>query len=92
MARAYACDRCGKLFKSKDLNYHVDVILECNTRYPLAFGRSDSNDALQICPKCRASFQKWWDDGAVNKTTDPQYKYVTTLYEAPEEAEDETDN
>ena len=83
MARAYVCDRCGDFFKSKDFIYHVDIILECNNCYPLTFGRSDSNDVLQICPKCRASFQKWWDEGAAHKTT--EYLHKCTLYEVPEE-------
>lgn len=88
MAKAYACDRCGDLFKSKDLNYHVDVVLECNVPFPMTFCKSNGNEILSLCPKCRAGFQKWWNEEAVNKTTDFKYKYVNTLYETEEDSND----
>lgn len=85
MGKAYVCDRCGKLFRKDDLSLHVDVILENKIGFPLAFGRTDNNEVLQICPKCRASFQKWWDEGAVYKTTEPNLVNIHPLYEVDED-------
>lgn len=88
MARAYACDRCGDLFKSEDYSDAVPVVLENGTPFSIDFG--NANIYISICPKCRAGFQKWWDTDAVRKTTDPNCPpIVNTLYEENERYEDE---
>lgn len=90
MARAFACDRCGDLFKNEDREDKVRVVLENGNPYSMFFG--DESGYLTICPKCRASFQKWWDTNAVRKTTDPDCPpIVHTLYQANEEYESEVD-
>lgn len=84
MAKAYACDRCGELFKQSDYEYSVPIVLENNKEHNVDFG--DSHTYVSLCPKCRASFQKWWDTDAVHKTTDYDCSpMVHTLYEANEE-------
>lgn len=88
MAKAYACDRCGDLFKNEDHESKISVVLENGTPFGLDFG--NSNVFISLCPKCRASFQKWWDIDAVHKTTDSDCPpIVHNLYEANEEYEDE---
>ena len=88
MARAYSCDRCGKLFKMEDYESSVPVILENGTPFCIYFGNVSTY--ISLCPKCRAGFQKWWDTDAVRKTTDSNCPpMVHTLYEANEEYEDE---
>jgi len=90
MARAFACDRCGKLFKNEDHEDNVPVVLENGTPFSIVFG--DGSIYVSLCPTCRAGFQKWWDTDAVRKTTDPNCPpIVHTLYEANEEYESEVD-
>ena len=83
MAKAYACDRCGELFRESDSSDYVPVITESNVLFNARF-INIAGTSLSLCPECRASFQKWWDDGAVHKTTEPKHQYVETLYEADE--------
>lgn len=88
MARAYACDRCGDLFRSEDRCDTVPVVLENGTPFSIDFG--NANVYTSLCPKCRAGFQKWWDEGAARKTTDPNCPpIVNTLYEKNEEYEED---
>ena len=83
MARAYSCDRCGDLFKSSEYDERVSVIMENGTPFRVGFGNTQVY--ISLCPKCRASFQKWWDTDAVHKTTDPDHpRLVDTLYEEDE--------
>ena len=91
MARAFACDRCGNLFKNEDHEDKVSVVLEDGAPFGIEFGDA-SIYVLSLCPKCRASFQRWWDTDAVHKTTDPNCPpIVHTLYETNEEYESEVD-
>ena len=82
MAKAYACDRCGELFKQCECSFTIPVVLESDREYDMDLGNTQTY--ISLCPKCRAEFQKWWDDGAVHKTTDSQHQYMTTLYEVDE--------
>ena len=68
MARAYSCDRCGKLFKQKDYENIVPVVLENGIPFGIYFG--NANIYISLCPECRKGFQKWWDVDAVNKITE----------------------
>lgn len=86
MAKAYACDRCDELFRESDFSDYVPVILKNDVQFNARF-INISGTQLALCPKCRASFQKWWDEGAVHKTTEPRYQYVETLYEVDEGGE-----
>lgn len=81
MGRAYTCDRCGKLFKKEDWADKVSVILENGNPFGIDFGNTQLY--ISLCPKCRAEFQKWWDEGAYCKTT--EHQCVKTLYEEDEE-------
>lgn len=83
MAKAYACDRCGELFKQSEYKDGVSVILENGTPFCINFG----DEYVHLCPKCRAGFQKWWDTDAIRKTTDDIHR--CNIYEVPEENEDE---
>ena len=83
MAKAYACDRCGELFKLCEHSVTIPVILESNKKYDMDLG--DTQTYISLCPKCRAEFQKWWDEGAAHKTTEPVHQDVTTLYEVTNE-------
>ena len=78
MARAYACDRCGVLFKQNEFDDTIIVVLENNKEFCVDLG--DTRTYISLCPKCRASFQKWWDEEAVHKTTEA-HSGVNTLYE-----------
>lgn len=84
MAKAYACDRCGGLFKESDYSLKIPVILESDQESHIYF--QNISAYISLCPKCRAGFQKWWDEDAAHKTT--EYLHKCTLYEVPEE-EDE---
>jgi len=87
MARAYACDRCGDLFKNEDHEDKVPVVLENGTPFGIELG--NATIYVSLCPKCRAGFQKWWDTDAVRKTTDSDCPpIVHTLYDVDKE-EDE---
>lgn len=81
MAKAYSCDRCGKLFKREHFADKVSVILENGNPFGICLGNASAY--LSLCPTCRAGFQKWWDEGAEFKTT--EVSCVTTLYEEDEE-------
>lgn len=82
MARAYACDRCGELFKQREYSVTVPVVLESDREFDIDFGNGQIY--ISLCPKCRASFQKWWDESAAHKTTEDPHQQLT-LYEAPVE-------
>ena len=84
MARAYACDRCGKLFPCTDFEETVPVVLESDREFYIDFG--NTSVYISLCPTCRKSFQKWWDEGAMRKTTDGIHR--CNIYEVPED-EDE---
>lgn len=79
MGKAYVCDHCGELFKKNDYSGTVPVVLESHVPFYLAFVNT-CNEYISLCPKCRASFQKWWDQEAVHKTTEAR-SGVNTLYE-----------
>ena len=66
MAKAYACDRCGELFKESDYNSFSPVILDDGALFYLRFVNINSTQ-LAICPKCEESFRKWWNEDATNK-------------------------
>lgn len=86
MAKAYSCDRCGKLFKREHFADKVSVILENGNPFGICLGNASAY--LSLCPTCRAGFQKWWDEEAVFKTTDKDGNCppcVKTLYEVDEE-------
>lgn len=83
MAKAYACDRCGKLFKQSEYSQEVPVVLESDREFYVDLGNSQTY--ISLCPKCRAGFQKWWDEGAARKTTDGVHR--CNIYEVPEEDE-----
>lgn len=69
MAKAYACDRCGNLFKQSEHEDKVRVLLENGNNFGITFGNTQVY--ISLCPKCRTGFQKWWDIDAVNKITEP---------------------
>lgn len=85
MAKAYACDRCGELFRNSEYKDTVPVVLESDQELNVSL----ENDRvyISICPKCMTSFQKWWDTGAFHKTTDSKHK--CNIYEVPEEDDNE---
>lgn len=86
MGRAFACDRCGDLFKNEDHEDKIPVVLEGGM--PFSLGLEYANIYISLCPKCRAGFQKWWDTDAVHKTTDPDCPpMVETLYKVDNEDE-----
>lgn len=85
MGKAYVCDRCGELFKQRDYDDAVPVVLENDQEIHTSFGNSQIY--VSLCPKCRIGFQKWWDSGAAYKTTDGIHK--CNIYEVPEEDNDE---
>ena len=59
MARAYKCDRCGKLFESYDHNlnptkdHSEDYILEIKRKGRYSFDRDRCYD---LCPNCYKKF------------------------------------
>lgn len=81
MANAYACDRCGNLFRKEGFADSVPVILENGDLFNIAFGNLNTY-IVTLCPKCRAGFQKWWDESAYYRTIDHQG--AKTLYEEDE--------
>ena len=85
MAKAYSCDRCGELFRMSDYDDAVPVVLESDREFNIDFG--DTRTYISLCPKCRKSFQKWWDEGAACKTTDGIHR--CNIYELSEEAKNE---
>lgn len=85
MAKAYACDRCGELFKQIDYEDTVPVVLESDQEINISLDHPRLY--ITICPTCRKSFQKWWDEGAARKTTDGIHQ--CNIYEVPEEAKNE---
>lgn len=85
MAKAYVCDRCGKLFKQIDFEGDIPVVLDSDKRINISLEHPQLY--ISICPNCRKSFQKWWDEGAAHKTTDGKHR--CNIYEVPEENEDE---
>lgn len=64
MARAYICDRCGKLFDanksedSKDILYAPTI---CHRDICLNYAPMD------ICDQCIDSFKVWFENGKLNK-------------------------
>lgn len=52
MAKAYKCDRCGKLFEK--YKYQGTSEFFNVTRNP-----NFSNDCLDLCPNCNAELQEW---------------------------------
>ena len=87
MAKAYACDRCGELFTRHEYSETVPVVLESDREFGIDFGNTQTY--ISLCPKCRAGFQKWWDEGAVNKTTDYLHRPCSLYYEVSEEAKND---
>lgn len=85
MAKAYACDRCSNLFRNESRADTVPVILESGNPFNIAFGNANTY-IVNLCPKCREGFQRWWDEDAHFKTT--EHQCVRTLYDADEEAND----
>lgn len=85
MANAYECDRCGELFKYSDYEDTVPVVLQSDQEFNVSI--ENTQVYISLCPRCRKSFQKWWDEGAARKTTDGMHR--CNIYEVPEEDEDE---
>lgn len=85
MANAYACDRCGELFKLIDYAGTVPIVLESDREIETSFGNSQI--FVSLCPTCRAGFQKWWDEGAVCKTT--AHLHRCNIYEVPEDGDED---
>lgn len=73
MAKAYACDRCGVLFKESDYKGFIPVILDDGVLFNVRFINL-AGTQLALCPKCVESFRKWWNEDAAHKSTD--YKAV----------------
>ena len=82
MGKAYTCDRCGNLFRNENRSDTVPVILENGNPFNVTFGNANTY-ILNLCPKCRSGFQRWWDEGAYFKTS--EHQCAKTLYDAYEE-------
>ena len=60
MGRAYKCDRCGKLFESKDPG---DIHREVDNKHFSISVKRVSDDLLvrqDICDDCKTAFLKFW--------------------------------
>lgn len=53
MSQAFKCDRCGRLFHSRE--YAINCVL---TRYDIA--RDTYND-YDLCPQCQLELERWFN-------------------------------
>lgn len=53
MARAYKCDRCGKLYENNDIR-RDDLVLT-------TLGLTYQHKIYELCPDCRQELQDWFD-------------------------------
>lgn len=54
MARAYRCDRCGKLYENNDIRRDdlvLTTLLNCS-----------NHKLYDLCPDCHQELKDWFDD------------------------------
>ena len=65
MARAYECDRCGRLYSTPD--YSIRITGCGNYISSICYGNNSwLSDKKDLCPDCIRDFVVWWEHSNIS--------------------------